>query len=125
VSRPVLRPTQPPVQWVLGVLSRLKHGLGVTLTTYPHLAQMSRMSRTKPPFSLVPAGHSRTALLSYTILSSHLSTYHQTNVKCSLSAQIAPHHEGIRGSGSIAPYTLVWALMEANDPLQAPAALPN
>jgi hypothetical protein len=36
VSRPALGPTQPPVQWVLGVLSlELKRGRGVTLTTHP------------------------------------------------------------------------------------------
>jgi hypothetical protein len=36
VSRPALWPTQPPVHWVLGVLSRgLKRGQGVTLTTHP------------------------------------------------------------------------------------------
>jgi hypothetical protein len=38
VSRPALRPTQPPVQWVPGVLSRgLKHGQGMTLTSHPRL----------------------------------------------------------------------------------------
>jgi hypothetical protein len=37
-SRPALRPTQPPIQWVPGVLSPgVKRGRGVTLTTYPHL----------------------------------------------------------------------------------------
>jgi hypothetical protein len=36
VSRPSLRPTQPPVQWVPGVLSPgLKGGRVVTLTTNP------------------------------------------------------------------------------------------
>jgi hypothetical protein len=36
VSRPVLEPTQPPVQWVAGVLSPgLKRGRGVTLTAHP------------------------------------------------------------------------------------------
>jgi hypothetical protein len=38
VFRPALGLTQPPVQWVPGVLSPgLKRGLGVTLTTHPHL----------------------------------------------------------------------------------------
>jgi hypothetical protein len=39
VSRPALGPTQPPVHWVLGILSP-----GLTLTTYPHLVLRSRMS---------------------------------------------------------------------------------
>jgi hypothetical protein len=38
VSRPVLGPTQPPVQWVLRVLSQgVKRGRGVTLTAHPYL----------------------------------------------------------------------------------------
>jgi hypothetical protein len=45
VSRPALGPTQPPVQWILGVLSPgVKRGRGVTLTTHPHLVPRSRMS---------------------------------------------------------------------------------
>jgi hypothetical protein len=40
VSRPALGPTQPPVQWVLGV----KCGRGVTLTTH-HLVSRTWMSR--------------------------------------------------------------------------------
>jgi hypothetical protein len=46
VSRPALGPTQPPFQWVPGVLSPgVKLGQGVTLTTHPHLVPRSRMSR--------------------------------------------------------------------------------
>jgi hypothetical protein len=46
VFRPALGPTQPPVQWVPGVLSPgVKCGRGVTLTTHPHLMPRSSMSR--------------------------------------------------------------------------------
>jgi hypothetical protein len=38
--------TQPPVQWVPGVLSPgVKRGRGMTLTTHPHLVPRSSMSR--------------------------------------------------------------------------------
>jgi hypothetical protein len=40
VSRPALGSTEPPVQWVPGVLSLgLKRGRGVTLTIHPHLVR--------------------------------------------------------------------------------------
>jgi hypothetical protein len=45
VSKPALRPTQPPVESVPGVQSSgLKRGRGVTLTTNLHLVPRSRMS---------------------------------------------------------------------------------
>jgi hypothetical protein len=43
VSRPTLKPTQPPEQWVPS--PRIKCGQGVTLTTHPHSVLRSRMSR--------------------------------------------------------------------------------
>jgi hypothetical protein len=46
VSRPAPGPTQPPIQWVPGVLSPgVKRGRGVMLTTHPHLVPRSWMSR--------------------------------------------------------------------------------
>jgi hypothetical protein len=45
VSRPTLGPTQPPVQWVQGVLSSgLRRGRGVTLTTHPHVVPSVSMA---------------------------------------------------------------------------------
>jgi hypothetical protein len=55
-SRPALGPTQPPIQWVPGVLSPgAKRGRGVTLTAHPHLVPRLRMSRSytsSPPMCL-------------------------------------------------------------------------
>jgi hypothetical protein len=51
VSRPALRPTQPPIPSMPGE----KRGRGVMLTTYPHLVPRSRMSRgysSSPPSRL-------------------------------------------------------------------------
>jgi hypothetical protein len=68
VSRPALRPTQPPVQWVLGVLPRGKARPGVTLTIHPHLVPRSRMDRSytsSPPSASMAC--SGTALLCFVI----------------------------------------------------------
>jgi hypothetical protein len=56
VSRPALRPTQPPVQWAPGVLfPGLQRGRGVTLTTHLHLVPRSRMRSyiSSPPNAFV------------------------------------------------------------------------
>jgi hypothetical protein len=59
VSRPALGRTQPPIQWVPGVLSPgVKRGRGVTLATHPHLVprlSMSRSYTSSPPH--VPPWH--------------------------------------------------------------------
>jgi hypothetical protein len=72
VSRLAQRPTQPPAQWVPGVLSPgVKSGRGVTLTTHPHLVPRSRMSRSytfSPPSAFVSC--SGTALAFRQIVSS-------------------------------------------------------
>jgi hypothetical protein len=47
VSRKALGPTQPPIQWVPGALSR-----GVKLTTHLHLVPRSRMRGAIPPLPL-------------------------------------------------------------------------
>ena len=41
LSRPALWPTQPPVQWVLGLPRGVKSGRGVTLTPHPLLVPWS------------------------------------------------------------------------------------
>jgi hypothetical protein len=65
VSRPALRPTQPPFQWIPGVLSlEVKRGRSVTLTIHSHLVPRSGMSRSytsSPPWRL--HGDSGTDLL--------------------------------------------------------------
>jgi hypothetical protein len=69
VPRPALWPTQPPVQWVTGVLSpRLKCGRGVTLTTQLHLVATSRMSRSytsSPPNASVACSGTALSLVTF------------------------------------------------------------
>jgi len=43
LSRPALRPTQPPVQWVQGLSPGVRCGRGVTLTPHPLLVQRSKI----------------------------------------------------------------------------------
>jgi hypothetical protein len=45
LSRPTLRPTKPPVQWVPGPSPRVKRVWGITLTTHPHLIPRSGICR--------------------------------------------------------------------------------
>jgi hypothetical protein len=63
-------PTQPPIQWVPGVLSPgVKRGRGVTLTTHPHLEprlSMSRSYTSSPPCASM--AWSGTALLYFTFV---------------------------------------------------------
>jgi hypothetical protein len=70
VSRPALRPTQPPVQWVPGVLSPgLKRGRRVTLITHPQIVPRSSMTTNYtsfPPWRLHGvAGHFYFKLLAH------------------------------------------------------------
>jgi hypothetical protein len=70
VSRPALRPTQLPIQWVPGV----KRSRGVMLTTHPHLVPRSMMIRSYKPTSSPPwrlYGDSGLALLYFTLLYVH------------------------------------------------------
>jgi hypothetical protein len=71
-SRPALGPSQPPVQWVPGVLSPgVKRGRGVMLTTHPHLVPRLGMRAIPPPPISSSMACSGTALL----LQYHIYTY--------------------------------------------------
>ena len=57
-SRPVLGPTQPPVQWVSGLSPGVKCGRGVLLITYPLLVPRSWKNRAIPlPTLWATTGH--------------------------------------------------------------------
>jgi hypothetical protein len=82
VSRPALRPAQPPVQWVPGILSPgVKRGRGVTLTTHHHLVPRSRMSRSyisSPPSATMAC--SGTALLCTSFTPNDLKSFSHTTL---------------------------------------------
>jgi hypothetical protein len=75
VSRPALRPTQPPVQFVPWLLSpEVDRGWGVTLTNHLDLLSRSRMSRTyntSPPWRL----HGVAGLIYFTFYFLHLLSF--------------------------------------------------
>jgi len=50
--RPALGPTQPPLQWVLGLSRGVKSSRGVTLTPHSLLVPLSRKSRAIPQLLL-------------------------------------------------------------------------
>jgi len=56
-SRPVLRPTQPPIKWVPGELSPGIKRWGVKLTTRLHLVPMLRMRGAIPPLPQTSSWH--------------------------------------------------------------------
>jgi hypothetical protein len=69
VSRTALWSTQPPVQWVPGVLSPgIKSGRDVTLITHPHLVPRLRVSRSQtssPPSAFVACSGKALAFITY------------------------------------------------------------
>jgi hypothetical protein len=54
-SRPALVPSQPRIQWVLGVLSLGYSGRVVKLTTHLHLLPTSKMREAVPPLPNTPS----------------------------------------------------------------------
>jgi hypothetical protein len=134
VSRQSLGPTQPPVQWVPGVLSPgLKRGRGATLTTHPHLVPRSRMSRSytcSPPSASVACSGTAVVLGPYctagqgTTLPSRIETLcYIPSAKLTSKIKAVPlRHESANGDRRHSSYSfLTSAPVGVNGQHHAPA----
>jgi len=89
-SRPALRPTQSPIQWLPGI-SRGQSGRGVTLTTHPHLAPRLKKEKSytsTPPLDLRGLFYGRLYLYLYVI--NPLNP--ELNPICYLLTLLGAHH---------------------------------